>query len=137
MSTLSIMQSDKRNTEAELNKAKKRLRDVESINSGINTGFDDDIGRINSHNESIITNSTSGIKQNSNIAEQNEVIRRMKEKTIHNDGNLSGVRDGLRDEIQRLNKKISELEADIKSLNTKIEDEKKAEKEKKEAEKKN
>lgn len=126
MSYLTNLQSQKSDKEKQLKSYEKRLSQVETIYNNVINTFSDEISDVNTQCDTTMSNCSSGIKQCTNVSVQNNALRGLKEKSVYSDGNMSETKDQLYDEKKRLNKIITDLKGEIKSLATKIANEKEA-----------
>ncbi len=131
MSYLTNLQNQKSDKEKQLKSYEKRLKQVDTIYNNLINTFFDEISDVNAQCDATISNCSSGIKQCVNVSIQNNALRSIKEKSIYSDGNMSETKDQLYDEKKRINKIITDLKNEIKSLTTKIANEKEALKDKK------
>lgn len=120
VATLDALEQDKDDAEKNLNKYKKRLKELKQIRSDLSSVDEDYRGDINKKLDSALSNLISGIGLDRQ--EFRTAISPLKQSNVSSDANLSECKSYLDKEIKRVNSKIETINQDIDNLDSRIED---------------
>ena len=120
MASLSDLKQDKKDTEKELKKYEKRLKEVKAIRKDLDDACDDYVSDINGKVRSAVNQFGGGV--NSGSAGVDGVLSPLLQKGVYEDADLSSCRSDLSREISRIEDKIGELKREIRTLDSSIAD---------------
>lgn len=120
MKRSAILSSQKRDLERRLRSLKRRRSQVDDILRAVRTGFDDNVRSIRRENDGLRSHSLDGLHGLGNIMEQNSIIESFAEREPGNDGQMINVLENLQQELNRIDREISDLEYRVNRLSRQI-----------------
>lgn len=114
------LKSQRKTKKISFNNYAKRRDAIKKILKSLDYNFNDNVNSICSHVNSCAMEFSNGLKGNHKIANVHIGIDESKEKYISYDSKMSGCEENLRCELNRCQKKINDLDYEIKQLENKI-----------------
>lgn len=114
----SSLRKEKREKEKELKEWKKRLDQVEDIQSNLSRVMEDKISDVNGQIDKMTSQLEPAIKSITNISNQCDTAQGMRENEW--ESNLSDTKSALAKEVRDINDKINNLNREISDLEVRI-----------------
>lgn len=115
-----ILSSQKQDLERKLRRYRKRRSQVEDIFKAVRTGFSDNVRCIRKENDQLQSSSIYGFHSLGSIMEQNSAIESCAEREAGDDSQMFSIMDNLQQELNRIDREISDLENRVVRLNRQI-----------------
>ena len=122
MASLDSLKQDKDEAQKDLKKYQKRLREVTQVRNDLTSVVNDYQEDINKKLDNALSNLINGIGVDRH--EYRDTISALKQRGVNSDPHLSDCKASLDKEVNRINGKIDAANREIRSLNTRISDEK-------------
>lgn len=118
--TVDQLKAQRKSKKSSFNSYANRRNAVKTIISNIDNKLGDDIGDVNGQISSCISELRQGLKGSSKLETVCSAMEAVKEGSSWNDSKISSCRSNLSNEVNRCQRNINSLDAEIKNIENQI-----------------